>query len=269
MDFPLHDGSIASLTPTVCHLLGVKPPHISAEPPLDMIIASLAKDKYPLQKCLIVAPDAIGAHLWQSHERELCQVLPLAPLRVPLRAVFPSKTPVCFASIFTGAQPETHGIQSYSRPVLGCDTFFDALIRAGKKIAIVAVENSSVDLIFRNRDLTYFSEQNDGAVTERTLEVIHNDHHDIIVAYQQDYDDNLHASVPLSPACIQALGQHIQDFKQMAAAANRRWKDKRHVIVFAPDHGAHIDPSSGKGDHGLDIPEDMDLFHCYGIVTEN
>jgi hypothetical protein len=146
MEFPPHHGSIASLTPTVCHLLGVKPPQISAEPPLDIIIAALAKDKFPLQKCLIVAPDAIGAHLWRAHESELRQVLPLAPLRVPLRAVFPSKTPVCFASMFTGAQPEMHGIQSYSRPVLGCDTFFDALIRAGKKIAIVAVENSSVDL---------------------------------------------------------------------------------------------------------------------------
>jgi hypothetical protein len=142
MIFPPHHGSIASLTPTVCHLLGVKPPHISAEPPLDMLIASLAKDKFQLQKCLIVAPDAIGAHLWWSHERELRQVL------------------------------------------------------------------------------------------------------------------------PLSPAWIQALGQHIQDFKQLAGAANRRWKDKRHVIVFAPDHGAHIDPSSRKDDHGLDIPEDMDLFHC-------
>jgi hypothetical protein len=36
-------------------------------------------------------------------------------------------------------------------------------------------------------------------------------------------------------------------------------------VAFAPDHGAHINPSTGKGDHGLDIPEDMDIFHCYGI----
>jgi hypothetical protein len=51
----------------------------------------------------------------------------------------------------------------------------------------------------------------------------------------------------------------------MAEAANLRWKDKGQVIAFAPDHGAQIDPSTGKGHHGLDIPEDMDIFHGYGI----
>jgi len=81
--------------------------------------------------------------------------------------------------------------------------------------------------------MTFFSEGDDKAVTERTLEVIRDDHYDVIVVNQQDYDDSLH------------------------------------VLVFAPDHGAHIDPSSGKGDHGLDIPEDMELFHCYGIHTAN
>lgn len=267
MEFPLYQGSIASLTPTVCHLLGVKPPLISAEPPLNIVIAALAKDKAPMEKCLIVAPDAIGAHLWRTQESELRQVLQSAPLRVALRSVFPPKTPVCFASIFTGAQPEAHGIQSYKRPVLQCDTFFDALIRADKKVAIVAVKNSSVDLIFRNRDLNYFSEHDDIAVTERTLEAIRGDEYDVIVVYQQDYDDRLHESTPLSPACLQALNQHIQEFKKMADAANQNWSDKGHVVVFAPDHGAHIDPSTGKGDHGLDIPEDMDLFHCYGIFN--
>ena len=267
MEFPPHQGTIASLTPTICHLLGVKPPTVSEEPALDMVISTLEEKNFLLEKCLIVAQDAIGAHLWGSHESELCKILPLAPLRVPLRSVFPPVTPVCFASIFTGAQPEVHGIHSYTRPVLECDTFFDALIRANKKVAIVSHENSSIDLIFRNRDIAYFSEEDDKAVTERTLKVIRGDEYDVIVVYQADYDDNLHQTEPFSPICIQALRQHIQDFKKMAEAANQHWKDKGHVIAFAPDHGAHINPSTGKGDHGLDIPEDMDVFHCYGIFT--
>ena len=53
----------------------------------------------------------------------------------------------------------------------------------------------------------------------------------------------------------------------MAEAANFHWRNKGHVVAFAADHGAHIDPSTGKGDHGLDIPEDMDVFHCYGIFA--
>jgi len=172
-----------------------------------------------------------------------------------------------FASIFTGAQPEVHGIHSYTKPVLECDTFFDALARENNKVAIVSVKNSSIDLIVRNRDVSYFSEDDDHAVAERTLEVIRGDEYDAIVAYQADYDDNLHQSEPFSEICIQALVQHIQDFKRIAEVANMHWKDKGHVVAFAPDHGAHINPSTGKGDHGLEIPEDMDIFHCYGIYT--
>jgi hypothetical protein len=267
MKFPPHHGSIASLTPSICHLLGVKAPEDSGEPALDMVISTLEEKNHPLEKCLIVAQDAIGAHLWKSHESELNKLLPLVPLRVPLQAVFPPVTPVCFASIFSGAQPEAHGIHSYTRPVLECDTLFDALVRANKKVAIVSVENSSIDIIFRNRDLSYFSEDDDQAVAERTLEVIQGDEYDVIVAYQADYDDNLHQTEPFSLECIQALIQHIQDFRKMATAANLHWKDKAHVVAFAPDHGAHINESTGKGDHGLDIPEDMDIFHCYGIFT--
>ncbi len=266
MKFPPHHGSIVSLTPTICHLLGIEPPSVSEEPALDMVISTLDED-FLLEKCLIVAQDAIGAHLWGSHENELRKILPLVPLRVPLHAVFPPITPVCFASIFTGAQPKVHGIHSFIRPVLECDTLFDALVRANKKVAIVSVKDSCIDLIFRNRDIAYFSEDDDKAVVERTLEAIQGDEYDVIVSYQADYDDNLHQSEPFSPICIQALGRHILDFRKMAEAANLHWKDKGHVVAFTPDHGAHINPSTGKGDHGLDIPEDMDIFHCYGIFT--
>ena len=58
-----------------------------------MVISALQENSLPLEKCLIVAQDAIGAHLWGSHENELSKILPLVPMRVPLRAVFPPITP--------------------------------------------------------------------------------------------------------------------------------------------------------------------------------
>ena len=267
MKFPVHHGSIASLTPTICHLLGIEPPNVSKEPVLEMVVSALDEKDLPLQKCLIYSPDGIGAHLWRSHESELRKVLPLVPLQVPLSAVFPPVTPVCFASMFTGAMPAVHGIHRYTRPVLQCDTFFDALVRGNKKVAIISVKDSSIDLIFRNRAISYFAEVDDKAVARRAVEVIHDDQYDVIVAYQADYDDNLHLTEPFSDICIQALRRHIRDFEQIAGAARRQWQDKGHVIAFAPDHGAHINPATGKGDHGLDVPEDMDLFHCYGVFA--
>ena len=56
-----------------------------------------------------------------------------ADLTLPLQTVMPSVTPVCFATMYTGAQPEVHGIQSYTKPVVKTDSVFDVLIRNGKK----------------------------------------------------------------------------------------------------------------------------------------
>jgi hypothetical protein len=43
------------------------------------------------------------------------------------------------------------------------------------------------------------------------------------------------------------------------------WRRNNRAIVFAPDHGAHIDPESGKATHGNNIPQDMHIQHYFGI----
>ncbi len=169
------------------------------------------------------------------------------------------------ATMFTGAQPEVHGIRSPMRSVLTCDTLFDALIRSGKSLAVVAVKGSSIDLMFRDRELDYYSEPYDPEVAERTLRLLGEDQHDVIVCYQQEYDDLLHCSSPFSPECLQALSNHLHSFETIAEAVDHHWKSYSYGLVFASDHGAHTDPDSGKGDHGLEIPEDMHLLHCYGV----
>ena len=62
----------------------------------------------------------------------------------------------------------------------------------------MAVENSSIDLIFRSRRIDYFTETYDEEVVERTLNLVAADQHDFILAYQQEYDDKMHATVPRS-----------------------------------------------------------------------
>ena len=46
--------------------------------------------------------------------------------------------------MYTGAQPEVHGIRKYEKPVIRIDTLWDALVRAGKKAAIVADNKCSM-----------------------------------------------------------------------------------------------------------------------------
>ena len=218
-----------------------------------------------IDKCLVYAPDAIGTHFFQKYSSLFEKVLKHTSLNVSLCSVYPPKTPVCFASMFTGGLPESHGIMAYERPVLQCDTIFDALIRDGKKVAIVAVANSSIDLIFRDRKIDYYSEKYDEQVTKRTIELLESDKHDFILAYHQEYDDTLHKTTPQSERAIQAVKRHIDSFDRIGSAFELHWKHYNRIIMFAPDHGAHIDSDSQKGSHGENIPEDMRIQHFIGI----
>ena len=203
--------------------------------------------------------------MYEKYSSLFAEVLRYAPIKVPLYSVFPPKTPVCYASMFTGAMPEVHGIREYEKPVLKCDTLFDALIRNSKKIAIAAVANSSIDLIFRNRDIDYFSEKYDAQVTNRAVQLLELDKHHFIIAYHQEYDDILHKSTPQSEQAIKAIKKHVSSFIEIAQVCERSWKNYNRLIIFGPDHGAHSDPNTGKGCHGEDIPEDMQVYHFYGL----
>jgi predicted AlkP superfamily pyrophosphatase or phosphodiesterase len=248
---------VASVTPTVCGLFGIAKPANCVAPPFNEVVAVAARRT--VTKALVFAADAIGAHLVRSYAEAFEPVTRHAPIAVQASAVMPSVTPVCFASMFTGAPPEIHGIRKSERPTLTCDTLFDALVRAGRRVAIVAVKNSSIDLIFRNRRIDYFSEAYDAEVVERTLNLVGADEHDFILAYQQEYDDTMHATVPRSPQALRAMANHIRNFDRVACKARDRWATDSHAIAFVSDHGTHIDPSTGRGTHGSNMPDDLEV----------
>ncbi|MFB3892972.1 MAG: hypothetical protein ACE15C_13215 [Phycisphaerae bacterium] len=264
-------NSIASVAPTICRVMGVAPPKVCRAEPLDAVLAAWAATgdgshaPRTVEKCLIYAPDAIGAQMVERWPASFRPVPEIAPIAVDLRAVMPPKTPVCFASMFTGAMPEVHGIRKYEKPVLACDTLFDALIRAGKRPAIVSTVGCSMDRIFRERPMDYFSQADDEAVMSRTLNILESSAYDLIVCYQIGYDKCVHSEGPYCPAAIGQMEEKIANFKRVAAAVRERWAGRRVMIGFCPDHGAHVDEATGKGDHCLDIPQDMNVRHFFGF----
>jgi hypothetical protein len=220
-----------------------------------------------VERCLVYAPDALGRQVFARLPGLAGEVRRVAPVWAPLRSVFPPKTPVCFASMFTGAYPEAHGIREYERPVLECDTVFDELISAGRKVAVVSVKDASVDVIFRGREMDYFSEPYDGDVTARVLELLEGRRHDFILAYHQEYDDILHNSGAFSRDALAAARRHVAAFNQMSEKARECWRDATGMLAFTPDHGGHDDPATGKGTHGEDIAGDMEVVHFFGFVA--
>ena len=137
--------SLARLCSTLAAVLDVPAPE-KAEPPLDWAVQLLKEQAGgPIQRALIYNPDAVAQWLFHKNRLMFQPVLEQTQLVLPLRAVMPSVTPVCFGTMYTGAQPEVHGIQAYEKPVIAIDSLFDALVRAGKKVALVAVEGSSME----------------------------------------------------------------------------------------------------------------------------
>ena len=253
---------IASVTPTLCRLMSIEPPSVCAAPALETVLKA-APDR--VERVLVYGADAIGRIFLDNHPDLMKRLVAASDVQVELRAMMPPKTPVCFASMFTGAPPEVHGIRKYERPVLTCDTLFDALARTGKRAAIVAVKDCSMDIIFRNRAIDYFSEEDDAAVLTRTLALLMDDRHDFIVSYNQEYDDTLHRTRHDGPEALAAAGRHVETFVRLSQVTEELWAGHSRALLFVSDHGAHYDAAKGRSDHCDDIPEDMDVLHFWRL----
>ncbi len=70
---------------------------------------------------------------------------------------------------------------------------------------------------------------------------------------------------PRDPRALEAFMRHLKSFETLAAAFNERYASVNRAVAFTPDHGTHIDPATGKGTHGTDSPEDVDVRHFWGV----
>ncbi len=216
-------------------------------------------------RALIYNPDAIGLWLFQKYTALFADAVLASDVQLPMLSVMPSVTPVCFASMYTGAMPDVHGIQAYVKPVLTTDTLFDALLRADKRPAIVSTPGDSVSVIFLQRDIDYFILDTPEACNEKALALMAEDRHDLIAVYNPNYDSTMHRHSPEADESMAALAQNIAAYKAFTRAAAERWKGRNSVVAFCPDHGCHaID--GGLGSHGLDMPDDMNVIHFYRFI---
>lgn len=258
--------SLDSVTPTICELMEVAYPKGASAKPITKLISEAQKlGEGPVRKALLYAPDAIGEWLYQANIEEFKPVIKLAPVEIEIQSIYPSKTPVCYGSMFTGMQPIEHGITKPDRRVLTVDTLFDTLERSGYKVAIVATTRSSIDILFKERKIDYYSEPYDDEVNSRVLEALKNHDYDVIVVYNQEYDDGIHSTTPTSEKSMKGFRNHLKSFVELSNAFNQKYKHEKRCIAFLPDHGTHLDSDTGKGTHGTDMPEDMDVRHFWGV----
>ena len=262
----MHDCySLDTLCAALCYAMGVDAPEYAAPacPMLtDYIDTKLNGAK--ADRVFMYNPDAIAQWLEEKYPQLLKEVNRWSELEIPYCSVMPSVTPVCFGTMYTGAQPEVHGIRRYEKPVITIDSIFDAMIRAGKRCVIISETNCSLAKIFLERDMDYFDYPTIEQVNAKAAEVILQDKYDFIVVYNGNYDTLMHKFGPEGLESLTELRANVESFGTFSALIQQHWQSHNTLTAFAMDHGCHeIDGSCGS--HGLDMEEDLHIRHRYQI----
>ena len=171
---------ITSVAASVANIMGFEPPKTAGQSNTAMEqMASLTFEGRKAGRALLYNPDAIAHYLYAQYTELFLPVLKHTSLALPMESVMPSVTPVCFASMYTGAMPDVHGIKAYVKPVLSTDTLFDAAIRAGLKPAIVSTAGDSISQIFLERPMDYYIYDTVEEVNDKAAQLIAEDRYDI------------------------------------------------------------------------------------------
>lgn len=263
----LNSTSLDTVCASLCYALGVDPPNAAADRnPLFSEYIDRKAGTRKFDRIFMYHPDAIAQWILEKYPYLFGEAVSLCDFRLPLRSVMPSVTPVCFATMYTGAQPSVHGITKYEKPIVRTDSIFDVLIRKGMKAAIVATTDCSMAKIFLDRDMDYFIYDTIEEANAKTAELIIHDQHDLVAVYNGNYDSVMHKYGPESLESLTEARINTNVFATFVSLIRNNWKNHTTLYGFATDHGCHeIDGNCGS--HGLDMPEDLNIVHLYGSIV--
>ena len=255
--------SLDTLAAALAYAMGVEAPASSAPANPDLVAyidATLGRGG--ADRILMYNPDAVAEWIYRKHPALMEEVTSRCEVEVPMATVMPSVTPVCFGTMYTGAQPCVHGIIKYEKPVIRIDTLFDVLLRAGKRVAIVADSQCSMGKIFLEREMDYFIYPTIEEINAKAAELILRDEHDFIAVYNGNYDSAMHKNGTESLAALSELRANSRTFGTLAELVRTHWTGHNTLVGFAMDHGCH-DIDGDCGSHGLDMDEDINIVHLY------
>lgn len=262
----INQNSLDSLCAALSYAMGIEPPECAAAP--NTYLCEYINEKLGNKKAdriFMYNPDAIAQWIYEKYPQMFAEAKAKTDIDVPFCTVMPSVTPVCFGTMYTGVQPEIHGIRTYVKPIIVIDTIFDALIRSKKKAAIVSTAGDSMSKIFLSRDMDYFIYDTIEQVNAKAAELIISDTYDFIAVYNGNYDAYMHKFGPESAEALDQLRDNVRTFGLFCEMISEHWKSHSTLVGFAMDHGCHeIDGNCGS--HGLDMEEDLNIVHLYKII---
>jgi predicted AlkP superfamily pyrophosphatase or phosphodiesterase len=230
----------------------VRPPSSSEKGPHREAVKTLKAT----DRLVVVVVDAFGLSTWRVVNDRTPFFNSLHALHgATVDSVMPSITPVNFATMLTGASPESHGITDREQP-LTLETVFHVLRGEGMASATAARAQSSLGiLISPHADRPGIAESNtDDEVTRIALKALE-DEASLLWVQLLDVDDAGHAYGPHSKEGHDAASRADSNLRKILGSAHRGGYS---AIVLA-DHGQHTVVKDGvvQGTHGTDVPEDL------------
>ena len=265
MDERLNPTSLESLTGALAYAMGIEPPRY-AVPANEELAAYVDRilNGGKADRIFMYNTDAIGQWVYEKYADFAALARERTDLELPLRTTNPPKTPVCFGTMYTGAAPAVHGITQYEKKLITIDTLFDALVRAGKKVALLSRDRYSMAVIFRERPIDYYFLETWPDVNAKAAELIMKDEYDFILTYNANFDDVMHKKGPESAAALAEMRFNYQTYCMFDTLIREHWGSHNTLMGFAMDHGCHA-VEGGRGTHGDIIPEDMNILHLYKV----
>jgi len=241
-----------SIASTVCRVFGLRPPSQAEAEPIGEIVSQLGV----VEHLAVVVIDAFGLSTWNYAADATPTFNALAEDHsLIIKAVYPTITPVNFATMVTGASPERHGIRERTQRI-ELETVFDVLREDGKVSATAARALSSLGiLISPHVDEPGLAESNtDGEVCQLALNAIRRGVN-LLWVQLLDVDDAGHRYGPFTPQSREAAARCDGHLRLIAEAA---WRHSFSLMVLA-DHGQHMELIDGvvRGSHGSLRDEDV------------
>ena len=118
--------SLDTVCASLCEAMGIDKPENANEPCSELVnYAARVFGGAKADRIFMYNPDAIAEWIYRKYPNLTTAMTARTDFELPLDCVMPSVTPVCFGTMYTGAQPDIHGIKGYKKPVIQIDTIFE------------------------------------------------------------------------------------------------------------------------------------------------
>ena len=242
-----------SVAPTVCKVLGIRSPSNADSSHIRIVVDTIGST----DKLVVVVIDALGMSTWRKSKEHAPTLNKLEKIHgTVIHSVMKTITPVNFATMLTGASPETHGLTNRDM-LLNLETIFHVMRENGLRSATAARLTSSLGiLISPHADEPGIAMSNkDYEVTQIAISRIH-DGVNLIWVQLLDVDDAGHSFGPYSSESKEAVARADGNLLTILETA----KGNGYSVFVLADHGQHVqDNPDHMGTHGTDMPEDVEV----------